>query len=120
MKQVKSKSGETELQVPEYCPDGPVRLSVTAPDERKMVNRSDGSPSQIDVERPVYSGHPADKEMHDVKIDLYRLVRATATDLDRLTASAATLAARVSTLEAQVKSLQSAAPKGIPGLVKAK
>lgn len=61
MKKVKSKTGEVEMQTPEYLPDGPVLLPETAPDVRPMINRSDGTPSTKAPERPVYV-HPGDRE----------------------------------------------------------
>jgi len=53
MKDVKSKSGETEKQHDEYVPDGPIRLASNAPDTRGRLN-SDGTKSAIVAERPVY------------------------------------------------------------------
>ncbi len=77
MKPVKSKSGETEMQTPEYLPDGPVIIPATTPDTRPMVNRADGTPAAKAPERPVYE-----------------------------TVGRAELLKRIEVLEAQVKSLQ--------------
>lgn len=57
MKDVTSKSGETEKQPREYAPDGPVKLAPNAPDSRGRLN-SDGSKSKIVAERPTYIDPP--------------------------------------------------------------
>jgi hypothetical protein len=79
MKDVKSKSGETEKQPREYAPDGPVRLAPSEPDKRGRLN-GDGSKNESVAERPVYS---LTKELEDLERTDPE-VRAAAENLERV------------------------------------
>ncbi len=87
MREVKSKTGDVEKQPGEYAPDGPVRLAPRTPDSRGRLN-GDGSKSALRPERPVYA--PTDRDVLAVAMQ------------------------RIEVLELQVRSLQMAAPRGIP------
>lgn len=90
MKEIKSKSGQTEIQTDEYAPDGPVRLPPVVPDTRGRLN-GDGSKSAIVPERPTYTDPMWIVREHEA------------------------LVARVRILEAQVASLQVSAPRRLAG-----